>query len=201
VPVIANWRLSTLPKGLEPEQVEQVIQAFDLRTAVSRRNYAIILLLARLGLRAGEVVALTLEDLDWKSGTLVVRGKGPRRDQMPLPLDVGKALVAYLRDGRPSCTTRRVFVRAKAPHRGFASSAAICSIVHRALTRAGLEPPRKGAHIFRHALASRMLQHGASLAETGDVLRHRRPDTTMIYIKVDLVSLRPLARAWPGGEA
>jgi integrase/recombinase XerD len=201
IPLVAHWRLAGLPKGLEPQQVEQVLRAFDAGTATGRRDRAIVLLLARLGLRAGEVVAMTLDDLDWSAGTLLVRGKGPRRDTMPLPADVGEALVAYLRNGRPVCSTRRVFVRAKAPHCGFASSVAVCTIVRGALARAGLEPPHKGAHVFRHALASQMLQRGASLAEIGDVLRHRRPDTTMIYTKIDLVALRSLVRAWPGGAA
>ena len=199
IPLVAHWRLAELPKGLEPQQVEQVLRAFDIGTTTGRRDRAVVLLLARLGLRAGEVVAMTLDDLDWSAGTLLVRGKGPRRDTMPLPAEVGEALVAYLRNGRPVCSTRRVFVRAAAPYCGFASSVAVCTIVRRALARAGLQPPHKGAHVFRHALASQMLQRGASLAEIGDVLRHRHPDTTMIYTKVDLVALRSLARAWPGG--
>jgi integrase/recombinase XerD len=201
VPCVANWRLASLPKGLEPEQVEVLLQACDQTTAIGRRDYAILLLLARLGLRAGEVVSLALDDIDWDAGTLVVHGKGPRRDLMPLVSDVGEAIVAYLRSGRPACSTRRLFVRARAPHQGFTTSVAICVIVKNALARAGLESPRKGAHIMRHALATGMLQRGASLGEIGDVLRHRHPDTTMLYTKVDLAALRPLARPWLGGEA
>lgn len=201
VPCIAHWRLASLPKGLDPKQVEVVLQACDRTTAIGRRDYAILLLLARLGLRAGEVVSLTLDDIDWSNGTLVVHGKGPRRDLMPLVPDVGEAIVAYLRDGRPTCSTRRLFVRAKAPRRGFSSSVAVCVVVEKMLARAGIEFPRKGAHIMRHALATGMLQRGASLGEIGDVLRHRHPDTTMLYTKVDLAALRLLARPWPGGEA
>ena len=201
VPCVAHWRLASLPKGLAPEQVKAVLRACDRTTAIGRRDYAILLLLARLGLRAGEVVSLTLDDIDWPNGTLVVHGKGPRRDLMPLVPDAGEAIVAYLRDGRPACSTRRLFVRARAPHQGFTSSVAICVVVENALARAGVEFPRKGAHILRHALATGMLQRGASLGEIGDVLRHRHPDTTMLYTKVDLAALRPLARPWLGGEA
>jgi site-specific recombinase XerD len=197
VPPVADWRLSSLPKALPADQVERLLQKCDRNSMVGRRDHAILLLLARLGLRAGEVVAMELEDLSWESGGIVVRSKGGRQDDLPLPRDVGSAVADYLRHGRPRCSTRRVFVRARAPHQGFASSVAICNIVERALKRAGLEPPRKGAHTLRHALACTMLRHGASLAEIGQILRHRSPDTTAIYAKVDLVSLRALAPAWP----
>lgn len=201
VPCVAGWRLASLPKGLDPKQVDRLLRACDLTTTTGRRNHAILLLLARLGLRAGEVVALNLDDIDWDSGTLVINGKGQRRARLPLPPDVGEAIVAYLRGGRPDCSNRRVFVRLRAPHRGFSSSAAIGTIVCRGLAQAGVDSPRKGAHILRHALATQMLRRGASLGEIGDVLRHRHPDTTMIYAKVDLDALRPLARPWPGGAA
>jgi integrase/recombinase XerD len=197
VPPVANWRLSTLPKSLPAEQVESLLQCCDRRSIVGLRDYAILSLLARLGLRAGEVVAMELEDLRWERGELLVRSKGGRQDGLPLPREVGSALAAYLRHGRPRCSTRRVFVRARAPHQGFLSSVAICNVVERAMKRAGLKPPRKGAHTLRHALACNMLRHGASLAEIGQILRHRSPDTTAIYAKVDLVSLRALAPEWP----
>jgi site-specific recombinase XerD len=197
VPPVADWRLSSLPKSLPAEQVERLLQCCDRGSMVGRRDYAILSLLARLGLRAGEVVAMELEDLGWESGELVVRSKGGRQDSLPLPRNVGSAVAAYLRHGRPRCSTRRVFVRARAPHQGFVSSVAICNIVERALKRAGIEPPRKGAHTLRHALACTMLRHGASLAEIGQILRHRSPDTTALYAKVDLDSLRALAPAWP----
>lgn len=198
VPRVADWRLATLPKSIASEQVERVLKACNRESIVGRRDYAILLVLARLGLRAGEVVAMDLDDVDWEAGELVVRGKGGRRDRLPLPRDVGAAVAAYLRRGRPICSTRRVFVRARAPLRGFANSIAICTIVERALTRAGLNPPRKGAHLLRHSLACTMLRRGASLAEIGEILRHRSPDTTAIYAKVDVAALRALAPAWPG---
>lgn len=203
VPAVAQWHLATLPKSLPTKDVERMLQRCVRTTVVGRRDYAILLLLARLGLRAGEVVAMDLDDIDWEHGELLVRSKGGRQDGLPLPRDVGSAVAAYLRRGRPSCLSRRVFVRARAPHQGFVSSVAICDIVKRGLKRAGLNPPRKGAHTLRHALACTMLHHGASLAEIGQILRHRSPDTTAIYAKVDLVSLRALAPLWPdvGGAA
>jgi site-specific recombinase XerD len=197
VPAVADWRLATVPKSLPSEQVECLLERCDRTTALGRRDYAILVLLARLGLRAGEVVAMELDDLDWQSGELVVRGKGGRQDRLPLSRDVGAAVAAYLRHGRPNCSTRRVFVRARAPRRGFVDSVAISDIVNRALKRAELEPPRKGAHTLRHALACTMLRRGASLAEIGQILRHRSPDTTAIYAKVDLAALRALAPTWP----
>ena len=197
VPRVADWRLATLPKSIPSEQVERLLEACDRESVVGQRDHAILLMLARLGLRAGEVVAMELDDLDWETGELVVRGKGGRRDRLPLPRDVGAAVAAYLHRGRPTCSTRRVFVRARAPLRGFANSIAICTIVERALTRAGLDPPRKGAHLLRHTLACTMLRGGASLAEIGEILRHRSPDTTALYAKVDVTALRALAPAWP----
>lgn len=144
VPTVASWRLSDIPRSLESDQVERLLRGCDRSTAVGRRNRALLLLLARLGLRAGEVVRLTLEDINWEVGVLIIRGKGAREDQLPLPRDVGQALAAYLRQARPSCPTRRVFVRLRAPLRGFASSVAISTIVRRALERAGIES-RAGA--------------------------------------------------------
>ena len=201
IPPITNWRLSELPKSLPPEGVESVLASCDLDTAVGRRDHAILLLLARLGLRGGEVATLTLEDIDWDKGVVTLSGKGQRREALPLPEGVGRALAAYLRDGRPSCATRRVFVRAIAPYRGFSSTMAICDIVRRALARAGIEAPLKGAHLLRRSLACGMLKNGASLEEIGQILRHRHPETTQIYAKVDLEALRTLAPAWPGGAS
>jgi integrase len=156
-----------------------------------------LLLLARLGLRAAEVVHMTLEDIDWDAGELVIRGKARREDRLPLPIDVGRALAGYLRHGRPRCGSRRVFIRVKAPHQGFSSSVAVCDVVRRALSRASLNPPFKGAHLLRHSLATRMLRSGASMTEIGQVLRHRLANTTEIYAKVDVVALRALAEPWP----
>jgi len=198
IPAAANWRLTGLPRSLTPEQVENLLASCDLHTPLGLRDYAILLLLARLGLRAGELVALTLDDLDWETGTLLVHGKGERQEHLPLPQDVGKALENYLCHARPQCSSRRVFIRCHAPLCGFSSSAAIDDVVRRALARTGLDPAFKGAHLLRHSLATRMLRNGASLAEIGEILRHRHPETTQIYAKVDLSALRALAPPWPG---
>lgn len=196
---VMHWRLSGLPKAIEPEQVEALLASCDPHTAGGRRDRAILLLLARLGLRAGEAAALTLDDFDWNAGAVTVPGKGLRREALPLPRDVGEAVAEYLRSDRPQCTSRRLFIRMRAPHRGFGSRRAIGDVVKRALARAGLELPRRGAHLLRHALATGMLRRGATLEEIGRVLRHRHPDTTWIYAKVDLEALRTVAPAWPAG--
>jgi integrase/recombinase XerD len=141
------------------------------------------------------------DDLDWEAGALLVRSKRARYDRLPLPPEVGEALATYICQGRPPVTTRRVFVRMRAPRRGFANSAGISTIVRRALERAGLNPARKGAHLLRHSLATQLLQNGASLSEIGELLRHQNIETTRIYAKVDLRALRALALPWPGGEA
>lgn len=203
VPTVADWRRSTIPKYLAVEEVDRLLDACDRSTSTGRRDYAILVLLARLGLRAGEVVALQLGDIDWRAGEIVVRGKGLLHDRLPLLPEVGSALAAYLRSDRPAVSTRRAFVRMNAPLCGFAGSAAIGSIVRRALDRAGLNPPIKGAHLLRHTLATGMLRGGASMAEIGEVLRHRSANTTEIYAKVDLAGLRSLAQPWPtagGGQ-
>jgi len=200
VPTIATWSLSKVPKFLPAEQIQRILDCCDRDTSLGKRNYCILLLLVRLGLRAGEVVALTLEDIDWEAGVITVQGKGKRVAQMPLPVEVGAAIAVYLRRARPACSCRRVFIREKAPLVGFANSVAICSLVDRALQKAGVESAYRGSHLFRHSLATTMLKHGASLPEIGDLLRHRRPDTTAIYAKVDLVALRSIALPWPGGD-
>jgi site-specific recombinase XerD len=199
VPCVADWSATSIPKGLPFKDVKTVLASCNRQRAVGRRDYAILLLLARLGLRAGEVVSLTLEDIDWEHGYLTVRGKGNRSEQLPLPVDVGKAIAAYLRGGRPNSTRRHVFLRGYAPAVGFKGPAAVSTVVHHALARAGINCPRKGAHQFRHALATEMLRKGASLPEIGELLRHRHMQTTTIYAKVDLISLRKLALPWSGG--
>jgi site-specific recombinase XerD len=199
VPTVANWSLSTLPKFLQPGQVQQVLDHCDRHSAVGLRNYAILVLLARLGLRACEVVAMTLDDIDWEGAHLTVRGKGGQRVQMPLSAEVGHAIAAYLRKGRPRCTSRRLFIREHAPRVGFANSCAVSTLVQRALADAGVDSPHTGAYVFRHSLATEMLRQGASLGEIGQLLRHAHPDTTQIYAKVDVCALRPLALCWPGG--
>ena len=200
VPTIATWSLSHVPRFLSAEQIQKILDSCERETVIGKRNYALLLLLARLGLRAGEVVAMQLEDLDWEAGLITVHGNGKRVAQMPLPAEVGTAIADYLSKSRPRCSSRRVFIRAKAPLTGFANSIAICSLVDRAMERAGVESEYRGSHLFRHSLATQMLQHGASLLEIGDLLRHRDPDTTRIYAKVDLVSLRSIALPWPGGN-
>jgi site-specific recombinase XerD len=201
VPAVASWSLSTLPKSLPPAQVEQVLaHACERSTAVGRRDYAILLLLARLGLRGGEVCNLVLEDIDWDSSRIAIRGKGDRVARLPMPADVGKAIAAYLQNGRPRVSgDRRLFLRVRAPLTGFKAQGSVGSVVKHALQRAKIDSPRKGSHQFRHTLATTMLQKGSSLSEIGEVLRHRSPDTTAIYAKVDLLSLRSLALPWPGG--
>jgi len=199
VPVVANWSMPSIPRAIGADQVRQLLASIHRRTAMGRRDYAIVLLLARLGLRAGEVAFLELDDIDWDAGEVSVRGKGDQRTTLPLVAEVGAAIAAYVRHGRPRTTSRRVFLRGKAPVRGFLTQCAIGSIIRHALQRAGIQAPTTGAHQFRHALATQMLRHGASLTEIGEVLRHRSPQTTMIYAKVDLTALRTLALPWPGG--
>jgi len=197
VPIVANWWMTSIPRAIGADQIRQLLASLDRRTAIGRRDYAIVLLLARLGLRSGEVAFLELEDIDWDAGQVSVRGKRGHRTALPLPTDVGAAIAAYLRHGRPRSTSRRVFLRSKAPIRGFLSQSGIGSIIRHALNRAGIQAPTTGAHQFRHALATQMLRHGASLTEIGEVLRHRSPQTTTIYAKVDLTALRTLALPWP----
>jgi integrase/recombinase XerD len=199
VPAVANWKLSTIPRALPPDQVDIVLTSIDRKTSMGRRDYAILLILARLGLRAGEIKTLTLEDLDWQRGLITVRGKAGRYSQLPLPVEVGEAIADYLQHGRPPTSSRCVFLRTRAPAGGFQGQCGIGSIVKHALARAGVDAPRKGAHQFRHGLACQMLRQGASLAEIGELLRHRSPQTTAIYAKVDLASLVTLALPWPGG--
>ncbi len=199
VPAVANWAMPSIPRAIGEEQVRQLLASINRQTARGHRDYAILLLLARLGLRANEVALLELDDLDWKGGQILVRGKRGARAALPLPADVGAAIAAYLRHGRPRSACRRVFLRARAPRCGFAGPSAIGCVVRDALERAGVRAPTKGAHQFRHDLATQMLRRGASLMEIGEILRHRSPETTAIYAKVDLDTLRTLALPWPGG--
>jgi site-specific recombinase XerD len=199
IPPVRRWRLADVPKYLARDEVTRVLNACDRSSPVGRRDYAILLLLARLGLRGGEVVRLELDDIDWHTGALTVRGKGSVRSQLPLPSDVGEAVATYLRRDRPRCATRRVFVRARAPHRGLGHPSTVSTLVRMALTRAAVNAPLKGAHVLRHSLATDLLRRGASLADIGDVLRHQQPNTTEIYAKVDITGLRLLAQPWPSG--
>jgi integrase/recombinase XerD len=198
VPIVANWSMTSLPRAIEPEQVHKLLISINRRTPIGLRDYAILLLLARLGLRSGEVAFLELDDIDWNVGRLSVRGKGGR-SELPISAEVGRAIATYLRRGRPISRSRRVFLRARAPIRGFWGASGICSLVRHSLKRAGINGPHFGAHQFRHGLATEMLRHGASLSEIGELLRHRHPQTTTIYAKVDIDALRALALPWPGG--
>lgn len=199
VPKVARWSLSALPKHLPADQVRRMLKACDQRTSLGRRNYAILLLLARLGLRAGEVIRLQLDDIDWEQHCLMVRGKAGRMAQLPLPSDVARATARYLKRDRPRCGCRALFIRDYAPVRGLTGATAVSKIVRCALKKAEVKSARAGAHLLRHSLATDMLRRGASLDEIGEILRHRSADTTAIYAKVDLNALRALALAWPGG--
>jgi integrase/recombinase XerD len=199
VPTAANWRLAGLPKYLTAEQAGMLLASCDLATAVGRRDLAILTLLARLGLRASEVAVLKLEDIDWRHGEITVRGKGDRHERLPLPADVGEAVVAYLSGFRPAATPgREVFLGTRAPHRAL-TRGAVTQVVARASHRCGLGTIY--AHRLRHTAATRMLHAGASLEEIGQVLRHRDTLSTAGYAKVDHQRLRALARPWPGEDA
>ena len=199
VPSVADLRDRTLPRGLEPGAVKRLLASCDRRRLVGRRDFAILLLLSRLGLRAGEVAGLRFDDVDWRLGELLIRGKGGRHDVLPLPVDVGEAVVSYLRR-RPRCECRELFLRVTAPRQGLNRST-IGWVVRAACDRAGLA--RVGAHRLRHTAATGMLRQGASLCEIGQVLRHREQKTTAIYAKVDRIALGGLVRPWPsrGGVA
>lgn len=200
VPAVAGWGHETVPHRLDPEQVQRVLDGCERKSIVGKRNYAIMLLLARLGLRAGEVAALTLEDLNWPAGEMTVRGKGGRYAKLPLAEDVGSAVADYLVHCGPRSTTRSVFVSAYPPPRPLRADR-ISSLARTALVRADLATARCGAHVFRHSLATDMLRHGATLSEIGQVLRHQHISATEIYAKVDLWRLRTVAQPWPGGAS
>jgi site-specific recombinase XerD len=195
IPAVAKWRLSALPSALEDKQVATLMKSFA-PSPVGRRDAAIIRLLVRLGLRASEAAALRIEDVNWREGEIVVRGKGRRESRLPLPPDVGRALAAYLRWGRPRSNSRSIFLVSHAPYNALLPGAVI-ALAERALRRSGIRTG--GAHLLRHTAATLLLRMGASLTEIGHVLRHRDLGTTAIYAKVDLASLGAVARPWPGG--
>jgi integrase/recombinase XerD len=201
VPIVAAWATTpALPKAISAEHAQRAIDSCDLSTGVGLRDRAVLLLLARLGLRAHEIIALQLQDCDWDGGHLRVRSKSGREQLLPMPADVGAAIAAYLQQGRPTSKDRHLFLRSMAPIRGLMpGSDAIGTIVRHALQRAQVDAPHRGSHQFRHALAVRMLQGGALLNEIGEVLRHQSPQTTSIYARVDISALRSLALPWPGG--
>jgi len=198
VPMVRKYRMSKPPSFLSPEQTERVLAATDKTTSTGRRDYAVLLLLARLGLRAGEVVLLGLDDIRWRSGEILIRGKGRMLDHLPLVCDVGEALAAYIGDDRGVSASRRVFLRTWAPRVGLTGPAAVGHIVRKALARAGIRRSGRGAaHLFRHGLATKMIRHGASIAEIAEVLRHRSQNTTAIYTQVSFEALRTVAQPWP----
>jgi site-specific recombinase XerD len=199
VPSIRRWKLASLPTYLSAAQVQKALASCDRATALGLRDYAILMMLAKLGMRAGEIAALTLDDMDWRTGEMLIHAKGRQRARMPIPPDVGAAVVAYLRDGRPKSSCRRLFLRTLAPNVGFASGCAITMVAKTALERAGIRGyAHQGAHIFRHSLATELLRSGATLSEIGQLLRHESHDTTRIYAKVDIEALRTLSLPWPG---
>jgi integrase len=198
VPSVAGWRLAGLIKALDTRSVARLLASCDRRTRVGRRDFAIIVLLVRLGLRAGEVAALELGDVDWRAGEILVRGKGSRQERLPLPSDVGEALAGWLERGRPRRESLSVFTRLRAPYVGL-SSGAVSQLVRRVSVRAGLPPV--GAHRLRHTAATEMLRAGGSLTEVGQVLRHRGRDVTSIYAKVDRLALAQVVQPWPGVQA
>jgi integrase/recombinase XerD len=199
VPTVPNWSMTGIPRAIAPEHVQAVFAHCPRDTPVGRRDYAILMLLARLGLRSGEIVALTLDSIDWEAGSIAVAGKGDQATSLPLPVDVGEAIADYLCHGRPESSSRALFLRVCAPIRGLGAGQSVATIVGAAIRRAGIETRHRGTHQFRHALATDMLRHGATLSEIGSVLRHRHAKTTGIYAKVDFASLRPLGLPWPGG--
>jgi site-specific recombinase XerD len=195
VPAVASWRLAALPRGLSAAETGRLLAGCERETRAGLRDYAVLSLLARLGLRGAEAAGLRLDDIDWRAGEIAVTGKGSRTERLPLPAAAGEALAAWLAGGRPACESRAVFVTVRRPCRQLTPEA-IRAIMGRACDRAGLE--RRGAHRLRHALATEMLRAGASLPEVGQVLRHRSQLSTSLYAKVDQDALRPLARPWPG---
>lgn len=199
VPKVASWPITSVPRAIDFDQTQKLLNSVDRSTPIGRRDYAILLLLARLGLRAGEITSLTLDDVDWRAGTLTVTLKGGRRSVYPLTEEIGEAIAHYLQAGRPESKNRQVFLKVKAPFQPFRRGGSLGDIVRDRVERTGVDAPTRGTHQFRHGLATQMLRNGASLGEISDVLGHRHPDTTRIYAKVDIVALRTLALPWPGG--
>jgi len=187
-----------LPRHLAPDQVEAVLAAVRANPKHGRRDYAMMLLLARLGLRAAEATTIQLDDIDWRAGELLVRGKGQRHDRVPIPPDVGEALAAYIRHDRVT-TSRALFVTLRAPNGPFKDGQVLNAILKDAFAATGVTPPSPyvGSHVLRHSLATNMVRKGASLAEVGDMLRHRSRASTMIYAKLDIDGLRSIAQPWP----
>ncbi len=201
VPTVANWSMTGIPRAIAPDHLRAVLASCRRDTPIGRRDYAVLMLLARLGLRSSEIVSLTLDSIDWEASSIAVVGKANHAAVLPLPAEVGEAIAQYLQWGRPICTCRVLFLRANAPIRGLGAGQTIGTIVAAAISRAGIKTRYRGAHQFRHALATDMLRRGATLTEIGSLLRHQHPKTTGIYAKVDFDALRPLGLPWPGGVA
>lgn len=198
IPTLANWRLATLPRYLPPEDIQRIIDSCDITSPIGKRDRAILLLLARLGLRAGDIARMRLQDIDWKGAWIHVSGKSRTQARLPLSQEVGQAIVSYLREARPSVSTDVLFIRCHAPFRGLKSYSAFSVIVAKAMRRAGIQKPSRGAaHLLRHSIASSMLRHGASLQDISALLRHRSVETTAIYAKIDVRSLQQIAQPWP----
>ena len=198
IPSVAQRYGARLPRHLTPEQVDTLVKAVRTETPAGRRNYAMMLLIARLGLRAPEVIAMQLDDIDWRSGEIIVRGKGQRHDRVPLPHDVGETLADYIRLDRKTAS-RALFVTERPPHSAFKDGQVLNIILRDAFSRTSLKPPAPyvGSHILRHSLATNLVRRGASLEEIGDMLRHRSRASTMIYAKLDIDGLRSIAQPWP----
>lgn len=197
VPTTATWDQAPIPEHLSNEDLKKLLNSCDRKTALGLRDFAILMLLSRLGIRASEVLKLTLDDVDWDNGEITIRGKGSKICQFPLAADVGEALVAYLKKGRLPGISRSLFICTSPPHRGFQNPSTVSTIVKSALKRAGIHTRRKGAHLLRHTFATNLLQQGSSLQEVGQVLQHCSINTTAIYAKVDFQRLSLVAIPWP----
>lgn len=195
---VANWSLASLPRYVTADAVQQIVDAGGAAPRCGTRDRAILLLLARLGLRGGDIVRMRLCDIDWRRACVSVAGKGRREVRLPLPQEVGDAILAYLR-GRPAVASDRVFLRVRAPWWPLGGCSTITRIVSRAIGRAGVSAPTRGSNLLRHSVATAMLREGISLPAIGVVLRHRSPQTTAHYAKVDVEMLRAVAQPWLGG--
>jgi integrase/recombinase XerD len=198
VPTIPAWSMSSIPKAISLDHIQVILKNCPRDSTMGKRDYAILMLLVHLGLRAIEIVGLTLESIDWKNGTITIQGKGGRTHILPLLTEVGEAIADYLQHGRPTSKNHELFLRTLAPFRGLGAQQTVATIVNAAIRRAGVGTPTRGSHQFRHALATNLIQRGASLKEIGDLLGHQHPKTTNIYAKVNLKDLRSLSLPWLG---
>jgi site-specific recombinase XerD len=193
---VANWRNTSIPYYLKPHEIQMLLESCNLETFIGKRNYAILLLLARFGLRGCEIANLTLDDFDWGNAEMIIHSKG-KKSGFPIHEDIGKAIADYIKDGRPKCSTRRLFIRSYPPYKGFKNSSTVGAIVRSAIRYTGLKPPKAGCHLLRHTAANQMLRGGASLFQIGKILRHENVNTTSYYAKVDFQKLRTIVQPWP----